>query len=92
MFEQYAQALRTEIPHLTVEGGTYPPPRLNEILSNVAFVVRMGLILLLLAGPGSLANIGIHNPPWVYTWAHENKVPLVLNDCFSHLTAYCTLL
>ncbi len=76
MFEQYAQALRTEVPHLNMEGGTYPPPRVNELLSSGLFIVRMAVVLLLLAGPGVLQSIGIQNPPWIYTWAHENKVGL----------------
>ena len=74
MFEQYAQTLRAEVPHLDISGATYPPPRLNEILSNVMFAVRMFLILLLFAGAQVLPVLGIQNPPWIYTWAQENKV------------------
>ena len=84
MFDQYAQVLRHEVPHLEVEGATYPPPRLNEILSNVVFVLRMAGLLLLLAGPGALEAIGIHNPPAFYLWAMENKVRTVsLESCSS---------
>ena len=74
MFEQYAQALQSEVPHLEVLGETYPPPRPNEILSNVLFVVRMVCIALLFGGPQLLQSLGINNPPWIYTWAQENKV------------------
>lgn len=76
MFEQYAHILRSEVPHLNIEGETYPPPRINEILSNVVFAIRMGLVILLLAGPDALRGIGIQNPPWIYTWAQENKVSI----------------
>jgi len=74
VFEQYAQVLRSDIPHLHVEGETYPPPLLNQYLSNVVFVVRMALLLLLAAGPDALRYIGIENPPPIYVWAQENKV------------------
>ncbi len=74
MFEQYAQALREEVPHLDISGETYPPPKINEIMSNVMFAVRMLSILLLLAGNQVLPALGIQNPPWIYNWAQENKV------------------
>ena len=74
MFEQYAQVLQSDIPHLSVEGVTYPPPLFNQYLSNVLFVVRMALLLLLAAGPDALRYIGIENPPHIYIWAQENKV------------------
>lgn len=74
MFEQYAQALHTEVPHLSIEGSVYPPPRINELLSSGMFILRMAIILALLVGPGALESIGIQNPPWIYTWAQENKV------------------
>ena len=56
MFEQYANILQSEMPHLEFEGVTYPPPRINEILSNVVFVVRMVFLLILMAGPGSFTE------------------------------------
>ena len=59
---------------MNIEGDTYPPPRLNEILSNVMFALRMGLLLLILAGPDALRSIGIQNPPGIYMWAQDNKV------------------
>jgi hypothetical protein len=74
VFEQYAHILKSEVPHLNIEGDTYPPPRINEILSNVMFGVRMGLLLLILAGPDALRNIGIENPPGIYMWTQDNKV------------------
>lgn len=74
MFEQYAQTLRSEVPHLDILGQTYPPPRFNEILSNVMFVLRMVSMLVLFIGPQLLPAIGIQNPPRFYTWAQENKV------------------
>lgn len=74
MFEQYAHILKSEVPHLNVEGDTYPPPRVNEILSNVMFAVRMALLMLILAGPDALRSIGIQNPPGIYMWAQDNKV------------------
>lgn len=78
MFEQYAQVLRSDIPHLHVEGETYPPPLLNQYLSNVVFVVRMALLLLLAAGPDALRYIGIEHPPPIYVWAQENKITAFL--------------
>ncbi len=74
MFEQYTQALMSEVPHLEVQGETYPPPHINEILSNVVFVLRMVCIGLLLGGPQLLVSLGINNPPGLYSWAQENKV------------------
>lgn len=74
MFEQYAHTLKSEVPHLEVEGETYPPPRINEILSNTLFVVRMVCIGLLFGGPQLLQSLGINNPPTIYNWAQENKV------------------
>ena len=74
MFEQYAQALREEVPHLDISGATYPPPRINEVLSNVLFGVRMFAILVLLGGNQILPALGVQNPPRIYTWAQENKV------------------
>ncbi len=78
MFEQYAHILKSEVPHLNIEGDTYPPPRINEILSNVMFGVRIGLLLLILAGPDALRNIGIENPPGIYMWTQDNKVQVNL--------------
>ena len=78
MFEQYAEALQSEVAHLEVQGETYPPPRINEILSNVVFVVRMVCLGLLLGGPQLLQSIGVNNPPGIYTWAQENKVTSLL--------------
>ncbi len=75
MFEQYTQTLVAEMPNLKLEGETYPPPRLNQILSNVVFYVRISCLLLLLVGPEALEQyLGIQNPPWIYRWAQENKV------------------
>lgn len=74
MFEQYAQALKSEVPHLEVEGETYPPPRVNEIMSNALFALRMACIGLLFGGPQLLQYLGINNPPGIYTWAQDNKV------------------
>lgn len=73
MFEQYAQTLQSEVPHLEVRGETYPPPRVNEILSNIVFVIRMVCIAALFGGPQLLQYLGIDNPPWIYNWAQENK-------------------
>ncbi len=68
-------ALMEDTPALKMEGETYPPPQLNQILSNVIFYFRMAGLLLLLAGPEALEQyLGIQNPPWIYRWAHENKV------------------
>ena len=74
MFEQYAQILKSEVPHLEVQGETYPPPRINEMMSNTLFWVRMLCIVALFGGPQLLQTIGIHNPPAFYNWAQENKV------------------
>ena len=75
MFEQYAQTLMAEMPNMKLEGATYPPPQLNQILSNVVFYIRIAGILLLLAGPEALERyLGIQNPPWLYVWAQDNKV------------------
>ena len=78
MFEQYAHVLQSEVPHLHMEGSTYPPPHINQVLSNVVFVVRMALLLLLFAGPDALRYIGIQNPPHIYMWAQENKITAFL--------------
>ena len=59
---------------MNIEGDTYPPPRVNEILSNVMFAVRISLMLLILAGPDALRSIGIENPPGIYMWTQDNKV------------------
>ena len=56
------------------EGATYPPPNFNQLLSTALFWLRMAMLLLLIAGPGVLETLGINNPPWIYTWAQENKV------------------
>ena len=74
MFQQYAEILRSEIPHLDILGRTYPPPHINLVLSNMVFVLRMVSLLVLFAGPHVFPVIGLQNPPWVYTWAQENKV------------------
>ena len=74
MFEQYARTLQSEVPHLEVLGETYPPPRVNEILSNVLMVFRMVCIVMLFGGAQLLQTIGIQNPPGIYNWAQENKV------------------
>ncbi len=84
MFEQYAQALQSEVPHLTVEGEGYPPPRINEILSNVLFGLRMVCIAVLLGGPQLLQAIGIQNPPWIYNWAQDNKVCVCVEGRGNH--------
>ena len=59
---------------MNIEGATYPPPRINEILSNVVFALRIGFLILLMAGPEALQSIGIQNPPAFYMWAQDNKV------------------
>ena len=78
MFEQYAQALAEELPHVTLEGENYPPPYINRLLSNVLFCVRMVLIGLILAGPGALQSLGIQQPPSMYMWAQENKFTAII--------------
>lgn len=78
MFEQYAQALANELPHLQLEGQNYPPPYINSVLSNVLFVVRMLLIGLILGGPGVLQNMGIHRLPDIFVWAQENKITSII--------------
>ena len=82
MFEQYAHVLQSEVPHLHMEGSTYPPPHINQVLSNVVFVVRMALLLLVFAGPDALRYIGIENPPHIYMWAQENKVSGSVGCCW----------
>ena len=91
MFEQYANILQSEMPHLEFEGVTYPPPRINEILSNVVFVVRMVFLLILMAGPGVLQNIGIQNPPWIIVWAQENKVYICACENFAFFFTVCVV-
>ena len=91
MFEQYANILQSEMPHLEFEGVTYPPPRINEILSNVVFVVRMVFLLILMAGPGVLQNIGIQNPPWIIVWAQENKVYTYVHVKILRFFSLCVL-
>ena len=81
MFEQYAQALQSEVPHLEVQGETYPPPRINEVLSNIVFVIRMVCIALLFGGPQLLTSLGVNNPPGIYLWAQENKVGNAFTCC-----------
>lgn len=60
------------------EGATYPPPNFNQLLSTALFWLRMAMLLLLIAGPGVLETLGINNPPWIYTWAQENKMTAFL--------------
>lgn len=86
MFEQYAQALQSEVPHLEVIGETYPPPRANEILSNTLMVFRMLCIALLFGGPHLLQTIGIQNPPGIYNWAQENKVKFWIRSIRGHIS------
>lgn len=78
MFEQYAQVLKSEVPHLEVQGETYPPPRINEMISNTLFWVRMLCIVALFGGPQLLQTMGIQNPPAIYNWAQENKMTAFL--------------
>ena len=78
MFEQYAQALAEELPHVRLEGENYPPPYANQLLSNVLFLVRMALIGLILAGPGVLQSLGIQQPPSIYMWTQENKFTAII--------------
>lgn len=92
MFEQYAHILKSEVPHLNIEGDTYPPPRVNEILSNVMFAVRMGLLILILAGPDALRSIGIENPPGIYMWAQDNKVQFNLRVPVNYIIKFAVLI
>ena len=78
MFEQYAHALAEELPDLHLEGANYPPPYINNLLSNTLFYVRMVLIGLILGGPGVLQSLGIQQPPPIYMWTQENKMTAVI--------------
>ena len=78
MFEQYAQALSEELPHVTLEGENYPPPYLNSVLRNILFVLRMLSIGLILGGPGVLQSVGIQQPPAIYIWTQENKFTSII--------------
>ena len=78
MFEQYAQALAEELPHVRLEGENYPPPYANKVLSNVLFGLRMVLIGVILGGPGVLQSVGIREPPSIYRWTQENKFTSII--------------
>lgn len=78
MFEQYAQALADELPHVQLEGQNYPPPYINNLLSNALFVLRMLLIGLILGGPGVLQSIGVHQFPAIFLWTQENKISSII--------------
>ena len=78
MFEQYAQALAEELPHVQLEGENYPPPYINQQFSNILFVLRMALIGVIIGGPGVLQSVGIQNPPQVFWWAQENKFTAII--------------
>ena len=78
MFEQYSHALAEELPHLHLEGANYPPPYINNLLSNVLFYVRMVLIGLIIGGPGVLQSLGIQHPPSIYMWTQENKLTAII--------------
>ena len=78
MFEQYSQALAEELPHLKLEGQNYPPPYINQLLSNVFFAVRMLLIVVIVGGPGVLQSVGIQQPPAIYVWTQENKMTALI--------------
>ena len=78
MFEQYAQALAEELPHLRLEGANYPPPYINHVFSNILFWLRMAVIALILAGPGVLQSVGIQQPPPIYMWTQENKLTSII--------------
>lgn len=78
MFEQYVHALAEDFPHLKMEGNTYPPPYINQLLSNVVFVLRMALIAVIIGGPGVLQSVGIQQPPALYMWTQENKMTALI--------------
>ena len=78
MFEQYAQALAEDLPHLKIDGATYPPPYINQLLSNTVFVIRMALLGVIIGGPRVLQAVGIQRPPAVYAWSQENKFSAVI--------------
>lgn len=78
MFEQYAHALADEIPHLKLEGHTYPPPYINRLLSNCFFVLKILLMGIILGGPGVLQTIGIQQPPAIYVWTQEHKIAALM--------------
>ena len=78
MFEQYAQTLTEELPHVKLEGENYPPPYFNSVLSNILFVLRMLLVGLILGGPQVFQSVGIQQPPDIYMWTQENKFTSII--------------
>ena len=78
MFEQYAQALAEELPHVHLEGDNYPPPYINKLFSNILFFGRLLLIGVILGGPGLLEGVGIRQPPSIYMWTQENKFTAII--------------
>ena len=79
MFEQYAHALAEKLPHLHLEGANYPPPYINNLLSNVLFYVRMVLIGLILGGPGRSTESRLFNSHHLFIlWTQENKLTAII--------------
>ncbi|EDO30840.1 predicted protein, partial [Nematostella vectensis] len=75
VFEEYAQFLRQNFPHLNVEGSNYPPPRPRQILASVISMAKLIAIGIIMLGEQVrlFENLNI-TPPEIYTWAVNNKM------------------
>ena len=79
MFEQYAQFLHQNFPHLSIVGDNYPPSPLRRYLAGIVSVIKLAIIGLVLMGDRLQIFEAINmQPPDIYLWAKQNKVSMLL--------------
>jgi thioredoxin reductase-like selenoprotein T len=72
-----AQFLQKQFPEVTVDGGSYPPPPVVEMLGNVLWVLQgIGVLWIVLGGDRILSMVGLarpdaHNRLVMPTWYYQ---------------------
>lgn len=79
MFEQYAQFLHRNYPHMSIVGDNYPPPLLRQYLARILGFVKLAIIAIILMGDQFqlLESFNIQ-PPEIYSWAKQNKMYAIM--------------
>ncbi|XP_046851766.1 thioredoxin reductase-like selenoprotein T [Xenia sp. Carnegie-2017] len=78
-YEQYSEFLRQQYPHLSIVGGNYPPPLINQYIASFLSVSKMMLVLLIIFGERIQLFESLNmQPPDIYLWTQENKMYAII--------------
>jgi len=72
-FDEYSDILEDRYPDVFIEGGEYPAPEVNVLISKIIVLVKFVLIGCILTGMNPFSLVGAPTPN-LYSWASDNWI------------------